>query len=179
MKHYTIPTVLLLAVSALLLFAALGSFGRASRSQRRRDDAQLAVEAARLDLAVSQKGAVAARERSAEADRFLKKWTDELGAESNIERVFGQLDTLAVNNLLSPSGKNFTLNMNYFFNGRHLPVQNVNITVAGDYSRTLNWLGAVESAFPMARVEQVSYTNNGNTLCLAVQFVFPKKFEFQ
>ena len=179
MKHYAFPTILLLVASALLFVAALGSFGRAARSVRERDAARMAVEAARLDLTASQKNAAAARERSAEADRFFGKWSAEVEAESNVEQVFGQLDTLAVNNLLSPSGKTFTLNANYFFNGRHLPVQNVNITVAGDFSRSLNWLGAVESAFPLARVEQISYTNNGNTLCLAVQFVFPKKFEFE
>jgi hypothetical protein len=101
----------------------------------------------------------------------------ELHAEENVEQVFGRLDTLAVNNLLSPSGKNFTLNKNYLFNGRHTSVQNVNITVAGDFPRTLNWLGAVESAFPLARVEQISYTTNASSLSLAVQFVFPRKFE--
>jgi hypothetical protein len=100
-----------------------------------------------------------------------------LEADGNIEQIFGQLDTLAVNNLLSPSGKNFALKTNYFFNGRQLTVQNVNISVTGDFYRTLNWLGAVENAFPLARVEQVSYTNNGNSLALAVQLVFPRKFE--
>jgi len=110
------------------------------------------------------------------ADRFLGRWKAEMEAEANIEQVFGRLDTLAVNNLLSPSRKNFNLNKNYFFNGRHLPVQNVNITVAGDYARTLNWLGLVESAFPLARVELISYTNSGNSLSLNSQFVFPQSF---
>ena len=56
-------------------------------------------------------------------------------------------------------------------------MQDVNISVSGDFYRTLNWLGAVESAFPLARVEQISYTNNGSSLSLAVQFVFPRKFD--
>jgi hypothetical protein len=132
---------------------------------------------ARQQLEAVQKAASTAKEDSVQADRFLETWTAELQAEDNIEQVFGRLDTLAVNNLLSPSGKNFTLNKNYFFNGRHTSVQNVNITVAGDYPRTLNWLGAVESAFPLARVEQISYTTNANSLALAVQFVFPRKFD--
>jgi hypothetical protein len=35
----------------------------------------------------------------------------------------------------------------------------------------------VENGFPLARVEQISYTTNGNSLALAVQFVFPRKFD--
>ena len=136
-----------------------------------------AVDSARAELAATTQAARSATAKSAAADRFLDLWKPEIAADSNIEQIFGRLDTLAVNNLLSPSGKNFTLNKNYFFNGRHTPVQNVNITVAGDFPRTLNWLGAVENTFPLARVEQISYTTNANTLALAVLFVFPQKFD--
>lgn len=177
MKHYTLPTFVLLAFSALLLFGILKSFGQARQSESKLAGEQRSVELTRQQLTAIQQAAAVAKSKSATADKFLETWTAELDAESNIEHVFGRLDTLAVNNLLSPSGKNFTLNTNYFFNGRHLSVQNVNITVAGDYARTLNWLGAVENAFPLARVEQISYTTNGNSLSLAVQFVFPRKFE--
>jgi len=179
MKRFTLPALVLLAVSALLLLAILRSFGRASQAAGKLAAEQRSVELSRLQLATIQRTAITAKSKSAAADKFLETWTQELDAESNIEHVFGRLDTLAVNNLLSPSGKNFTANTNYFFNGRHLPVQNVNITVAGDYARTLNWLGAVEYAFPLARVEQISYTTNGNSLSLSVQFVFPRKFEVE
>jgi hypothetical protein len=179
MKRFTLPACILLAASALLLLAILRSFGRAGQAEGKLAAEQRSVEVGRQQLASIQRSAAAAKNKSAAADHFLETWTQELENESNIEHVFGQLDTLAVNNLLSPSGKNFTLNTNYFFNGRHLPVQNVNITVAGDYARTLNWLGAVEYAFPLARVEQISYTTNGNSLSLSVQFVFPRKFDVE
>jgi hypothetical protein len=177
MKNYSLPAILVLILSALFLFVMLQSFGRASRANRDLADAQEKAVFSRQQLEAVQRAAADAKQNSLQADKFLETWTTELKAEENVEEVFGRLDTLAVNNLLSPSGKNFTLNKNYLFNGRHTSVQNVNITVAGDFPRTLNWLGAVESAFPLARVEQISYTTNASSLSLAVQFVFPRKFE--
>jgi hypothetical protein len=179
MKRFTLPTLVLLAVSALLLVAIFRSFGRASQAAGQLAAERQSVDMSRLRLTSVLRAAAIAKGKSAAADKFLETWTQEQDSESNIEHVFGRLDTLAVNNLLSPSGKNFTLNKNYFFNGRRLQVQNVNITVAGDYARTLNWLGAVEYAFPLARVEQISYTTNGNSLSLSVEFVFPLKFEVE
>jgi hypothetical protein len=177
MKHYRAAAIVLLAASAALLLVVVKSFSRAHRAAAGLVAGKQAVAMAQAQLTAAQRAVTVARAKGARADRFLDTWTNELDAESNIERVFGKLDTLAVNNLLAPSGKTFTSNMNYFFNGRHLPVQHVNMSVAGDYARTLNWLGAVEGAFPLARVEQISYTNSGNSLSLAVQFVFPRKFD--
>jgi hypothetical protein len=177
MKHYSMPAVLLLLAAALLLGGLLKSFSRASRAAADLAGEREAAAAARSDLAGIQRAAKAAQARSAAADRFLDAWLPDLASNGNIEQIFGRLDTLAVNNLLSPSGKNFAIKTNYFFNGRQLSVQDVNITVAGDFYRTLNWLGAVESAFPLARVEQISFTNNGSSLSLAAQFVFPRRFD--
>lgn len=177
MKHYTVPTFLLLAVTGLLLLGILRSFARAGRADAALAAERSDVDQARRELTRSLQAAKAATEQSAVADRFLGRWKPELESDGNIEQIFGQLDTLAVNNLLSPSGKNFAVKSNYFFNGRQLSVQDVNISVAGDFYRTVNWLGAVESAFPLARVEQISYTTNGTSLAMAVQLVFPRRFD--
>jgi hypothetical protein len=177
MKHYTLPIFLLLAVSALMLFGIVGSFKSASRAAQELSAERRAVESSRRELIGIQRAAETANKKSASVDAFLAAWTPQLTDAPNVDEIFGRLDTLAVDNLLSPSGKNFTQNTNYFFNGGHLKVQNVNITVAGDYYRTLNWLGAAENGFPMARVEQISYTTNGNSMSLAVQFVFPHAFD--
>jgi hypothetical protein len=177
MKHYTLPIFLMLAASALMLFGIAKSFEVAGRSARELAAQRSAVESARQQLIAVQQRAETAKKKSAPVDEFLAAWTPEISNESSIEQIFGRLDTLAVDNLLSPSGKNFNQNTNYFFDGRHLTIQSVNITVSGDYYRTLNWLGTVENAFPLARVEQISYTTNANSLALAVQFVFPRKFD--
>ena len=177
MKHYRMPIFFLLAATGMLLFGLLKSFRQANQAEVQLGAERAAVDSARAELAATTQAARSATAKSAAADRFLDLWKPEIAADSNIEQIFGRLDTLAVNNLLSPSGKNFALKTNYFFNGRQLAVQNVNISVTGDYYRTLNWLGAVENAFPLARVEQISYTNNGSSLALAVQFVFPRKFD--
>jgi len=177
MKRYTTAAAVLLVASALMSLGMLKSIRSAHRASASLADARAAMETARRDLVASQREAEAAKKQSESAARFLETWSLDLSAEASIEEIFGRLDTIAVNDLLSPSGKNFVVSPNYFFNGRHMPVQSVNITVAGDYYRTLNWLGAVEFAFPLARVEQISYTTNANSLSLAVQFVFPRKFE--
>jgi len=177
MKIYTLPTFVLMGASALFIFGVFKSFGRASQAAVDLATERSTVASARQRLSTAQRSAQTANTRCASADKFLEAWAPELSSQADIEQIFGRLDTLAVNNLLSPSGKNFALNTNYFFDGRHLPVQNVNISVAGDFYHTINWLGAVESAFPLARVEQISYTTNGSSLSLAVQFVFPRKFD--
>jgi hypothetical protein len=178
-KSYTLPAFLLLAVTGLLGLGIMKSFRGAGRAAAALAAEQATVDADRRDLAAVQRAAKAATQKAVASDRFLAKWESELQSEASIEDIFGRLDTLAVGNLLAPSGKNFKLDTSYFFNGRHLPVQNVNISVAGDFYRTLNWLGAAESAFPLARVEQINYTNAGNSLSLAVQFSFPRKFDLK
>ena len=177
MKPYTAPTFALLAASACMLLGIQKSFSRAGRATGELATQRAAVDTAYQQLSATQRAARAATEKGAAADQFLETWRPELSSDVNIEQIFGQLDTLAVNNLLSPSGKNFELKSNYFFNGHQLPVERVNINVGGDFYRTLNWLGAVENAFPLARVEQISYTNNAESLAVAVQFVFPRKFD--
>jgi hypothetical protein len=176
-KSYSLPAVLLLAISVLGVLGVLRSFRGAHQAAAELTAEQATVIQDRADLAATERAVKSTALKAVESDRFLARWAPEIEAEASIEDIFGRLDTLAVDNLLSPSGKNFKLDTNYFFNGRHLPVQNVNISVAGDFYRTLNWLGAAESAFPLARVEQITYTNAGNALSLAVQFSFPRKFD--
>jgi hypothetical protein len=178
-KSYTLPTFLLLALSGLLVLGVLRSFRGARRAAADLADQQATVDQDRMALAATERESKATALKAVKSDRFLSRWAAELEAEANIEDIFGRLDTLAVGNLLAPSGKNFKLDTNYFFNGRHLPVQNVNINVAGDFYRTINWLGAAESTFPLARVEQITYNNTGNSLSLAVQFSFPRKFDLK
>ena len=177
MKRHTLPATILLVASVVLFVAILQSFRRVRRAEDALASARSEAALSRERLESSQRAAVAAKKGAAPADAFLASWKPEFDMEANIENVFGQLDTQAVNNLLSPSGKNFRLTESYFFNGHHMPVQTVNITVAGDYRRALNWLGSVESTFPLARVEQVSFATNGNSLTLAVEFVFPRRFD--
>ncbi len=177
MNRYTPAAAALLAASAACLLGMSQSFSSAHTASQDLASAQVALTDAREQLAAAVQATDRARQKMAPADRFLAVWNRELTAESGIEDIFGKLDSLAVNNLLSTSGKNFVASSNYFFNGHKLPTQAVNISVSGDFYRTLNWLGAAEAAFPLARVEQISYSTNANSLSLAVEMVFPRKFD--
>jgi hypothetical protein len=177
MKSYTLPTAILLLISGLMLVGIYKSIRAANAATAELASERSSLQAAQSNLVAAQAAAAAAQAKSAPADKFLAAWNPEISSESNIEEIFGRLDTLAVNNVLSPSGKSFAVKPSYYFNGRQFPVESVNITVAGDFFRTLNWLGAVENSCPLARVEQISYTNVSNTLTLAVQLVFPRKFD--
>src|SRR6185437_12453743 len=105
MKYYTVPTFALLAASGLLCLGMLKSFRRASQSASDLLAAQNETEMAQAKLIGSQRSATAAKAKSAAADTFLATWTPEISGDANIEQIFGRLDTLAVNHLLSPSGK--------------------------------------------------------------------------
>jgi hypothetical protein len=177
MKHYRIPAIALLVVSAALLLFTLKSIERTRRAGADLVDARRALDRSRRNLLDSERAANEAKQSGAPIEEFLGNWTREITAEASIEQIFSQLDTLAVDNLLSPSGRNFTTNANYLFDGRKIPVESVNITVAGDFYRTLNWLGAVEAAFPLARVEEISYVANDTSLSLSIELTFPRKFD--
>lgn len=176
MKSYTLPAAVLVAVSGCMLLGLTSSMKHAGQAQAKLATDRQALQTAQLELTSADRAARDMAKKSRPAEQFLDIWTPRLTAETSIDEIFGRLDTLAVDNLLSPSGKNFTTSSKYFFNGRQLSVQSVDITVAGEFARTLNWLGAVEAAFPLARVQQLSYTGAGNSLALAAHLVFPRKF---
>lgn len=177
MKHYRIPALVLVAASAALILFTLKSVERTRRAGADLVAARRALDQSRRDLLDSERAANAAKHSGAPIEEFLGNWTREITAEASIEQIFSQLDTLAVDNVLSPSGRNFTTNSNYLFEGRKIPVESVNITVAGDFYRTLNWLGAVEAAFPIARLEQISYAADETSLSLSIELTFPRKFD--
>ncbi|MGH7996464.1 MAG: hypothetical protein ACREFX_08945 [Opitutaceae bacterium] len=179
MKSYTFPAFLLLLVSVLLAFGILKSISSAKRAADNLAAERSTVNSDRMMLVATESAAKRAAANSTATDAFLDKWTAELANESDMEEVLGRLDTLAVNGLLSPGGKNFRFDPNYPFEGQHLAVQTVNMTVSGEFYRTLNWLGAAENAYPLARVEQISYTNAGNVLSMAIQFSFPRQFDLK
>lgn len=179
MKSYFMPAMVLCGAAVALIITGLFSFQSASLAQRQLIDSNNNSRDAEMLLQQSVQKAAQAKQRSSATDAFLDTWRKEFHSSDNVEQVFGRLDTLAVNNLLSPSGKSFTINSGYFFKDAQVRVKNVNVTVTGDYFRILNWLGAAEYAFPLARVEQVSFTTNASSLALSVQFVFPNQFAAQ
>lgn len=176
MKSYTLPAAILLAATGLLGLGIMTSLKHASQAASQAQADAAALAAARTELAAITTGATRLAAKSQPAEQFLAIWSPHLESDASIDDIFGRLDTLAVNNVLSPSGKSFTNSSQYFFDGKQLPVESVDITVAGDFPRTLNWLGAVESAFPLARVQQVSYTGNGGSIAMATHLVFPRRF---
>ena len=179
MKSFFMPAMTLCGAAITLIIVALFSFQTASIAQRQLLESKRNAADADIMFQQSVAKAAQARKQGSATDVFLETWRKEFHASDNVEQVFGRLDTLAVNNLLSPSGKSFTINSGYFFKDAQVRVKNVNVTVTGDYFRILNWLGASEYAFPLARVEQVSFTTNASSLALSVQFVFPNQFEVQ
>jgi hypothetical protein len=179
MKSFFMPAMILCGAGVTLLIVALFSFQSTSIAQQQLLESKRNAQDADVMFLQSVAKSTEARKRGTATDVFLETWRKEFRASDNVEQVFGRLDTLAVNNLLSPSGKSFTVNSGYFFKDAQVRVKNVNVTVTGDYFRILNWLGAAEYAFPLSRVEQVSFTTNASSLALSVQFVFPNQFETQ
>jgi len=179
MKSFFMPAMALCGAGVTLLIVAAFSFQSASISQRQLLEAKRNAQDADTMFQQSVAKAAQAKQQGSATDVFLEIWRKEFRASANVEQVFGRLDTLAVNNLLSPSGKSFTVNSGYFFKDAQVRVKNINVTVTGDYFRIINWLGAAEYAFPLSRVEQVSFTTNASSLALSVQFVFPNQFESQ
>ncbi|HEY3756921.1 MAG TPA: hypothetical protein VFE31_13825 [Opitutaceae bacterium] len=176
MKSYTLPAGILLAVTGLLglgITTSLKHAGQASAQANADHSDQIAASA---DLDRARANANRMEKQAKPADDFLALWQVNLSNDTTIDDIFDRLDKLAIANVLSPSGKNFTNSSQYFFDGKQLPVLSVDITVAGDYARTLSWLGAVESSFPLARVQQISYTGTGSSIALAAHLIFPRKF---
>lgn len=176
MKSYTLPAAILLLVTMLLGVGIMTSLRHASEASAQAETDRSAQSSANDDLDRARANAIRMEKQSQPADNFLAVWSAHLNGDSTIDDIFDRLDKLAITNVLSPSGKSFTNSSQYFFDGKQLPVLSVDITVAGDYARTLSWLGAVEESFPMARVQQISYSGTGSSIALAAHLIFPRRF---
>jgi len=176
MRSFFIPCLTLFGLALLGVFIALSTFQRVSRLQ-------LDVSATKqeVDEDKTQKTIIASTlgrldTESRPANEFIKEWQRSFLSEDDMQRILPALDSLAVANVVSSSDKQNKADTGYTFRNKIIPVESVKISVSGDYYRLLNWLGAVEQQFPLARVEAVSFTNQ-NGLKMTSTFSFPTCFK--
>jgi hypothetical protein len=172
MRSYFLPCLILLGIALLGVFIALSTFQKVAglqldvstmKQEVADDKAQRTIIASTLDRLDAE---------SRPANNFIKQWQRSFLSEDDAQGILPALDSLAVTNVISSSDKQNRADPGYTFRDKIIPVESVKISVSGDYYRLLNWLGAVEQQFPLARVEAVSFTNQ-NGLKMTSTFSFP------
>ena len=176
MRSFFLPCLTLICIALLGVFIALSTFQKMARLQL--DVSTMKQE---VDDDQTQKTIIASTlsrlsTESRPADDFIKEWRRSFLSEDDTQRILPTLDGLAVANVVSSSDKQNKADPGYTFRNKIISVESVKISVSGDYYRLLNWLGAVEQQFPLARVEAVSFTNQ-NGLKMTSTFSFPTYFK--
>jgi hypothetical protein len=175
MRSFFIPCLTLISLALLGVFIALSTFQKVARLQLDVSTMKQQVDDDKTQRAIIVSTLSRLDTESRPADEFIKEWQRSFLSEDDTQRILPALDSLAVANVVSSSDKQNKADPGYTFRNKIIPVESVKISVSGDYYRLLNWLGAVEQEFPLARVEAVSFTNQ-NGLKMTSTFSFPTCF---
>jgi hypothetical protein len=177
MRSFFIPCLILIGLAVFGLFIALSSFQNVARLQRDVVSIRQDVDDSKTMNAITEGKINVLRTESRPAEGFLKQWQRTfLNGDDASRTILPDMDSLAVANLVSSSQKQTHSEPGYTFRNKTIPIERVEITVGGEYYRLINWLGAVEQEFPLARVETVSFTNEDG-LKLSASFSFPIYFK--
>jgi hypothetical protein len=176
MRSFFIPCMTLIGLALLGVFIAVSTFQKVARLQLDVSVAKQEVDEDKTQKAIIVSTLSRLSAESQPADEFIKEWQRSFLGEDDMQRILPALDSLAVTNVVSSSDKQNKADPGYNFRNKIIPVESVKISVSGDYYRLLNWLGAVEQQFPLARVEAVSFTNQ-NGLKMTSTFSFPTCFK--
>jgi hypothetical protein len=176
MRSFLIPCLTLIGLALTGVFVALSTFQKVARLQLEVSATKQEVDDNKTQRAIIASTLSRLSAESRPADEFIKEWQRSFLSEDDSQRLLPALDNLAVTNVVSSSDKQNKADPGYTFRNKIIPVESVKISVSGDYYRLLNWLGAVEQQFPLARVEAVSFTNQ-NGLKMTSTFSFPTCFK--
>jgi hypothetical protein len=176
MRSFFIPCLTLSGLALLGVFIALSTFQKVARLQLEVSTTKQEVDEDKTQRALIASTLSRLSAESRPADEFIKGWQHFFLSDDDTQRILPALDSLAVTNVVSSSDKQNKADPGYTFRNKMIPVECVKISVSGDYYRLLNWLGAVEQQFPLARVEAVNFTNQ-NGLKMTSTFSFPTCFK--
>jgi hypothetical protein len=176
MRSFFIPCLTLIGLALLGVFIAVSTFQKVARLQLDVSATKQEVDEDKAQKAIIASTLSRLSAESRPADEFIKEWQRSFLGQDDTQRILPALDSLAVTNVVSSSDKQNKADPGYTFRNKIIPVESVKISVSGDYYRLLNWLGAVEQQFPLARVEAVSFTNQ-NGLKMTSTFSFPTCFK--
>jgi len=177
MKTYTGAAIVLMGVAIAFAMAALATFQWAGNAHQNLLNAEMIYDGAVKQREGAQNTAEKAQRDAVPVENFIKDWKDQFSAGDDLSQIFSHLDTLAVDNLLSSSDKSNNPSSAYLFKDAQRNVLAITIRVSGDYARIINWLGEVETTYPLARVEHVTFTVKNNTVSMYAAIVFPHFFE--
>jgi hypothetical protein len=176
MRSFFIPCLTLIGLALLGVLIAMATFQKIAQLQIDVSVMKQEVDEDKVQKAIIMSTLSRLGAESRPADEFIKEWQRSFLSEDDAQRILPTLDNLAVANVVSSSDKQNKADPGYTFRNKIIPVESVRISVSGDYYRLLNWLGAVEQQFPLARVEAINFTNQ-NGLKMTATFSFPTYFK--
>lgn len=177
MKSFTFPVIVVLAMSMGCLFVAIVSFSFASASHARVVAAQAGLSAQQKQMARMREGLANLAETNELVERFLRDWRADLGFGEEMVPTFNEFNTIATSHQVSQGPRNQDAGPNYNFKGKPFKVKRYLYSVSGDFPLLMRWLRDSEMRFPLARFENVSISNTGQSLEMQTAVVFPLEFK--
>ena len=171
---YTIPSFSLIAIVGIVgLFAV---HAKRSLNAEKNSLAEITNEATQVNQAISIRKQVLQNmtEASVPVNTFMNAWSAMLAPGRDANSIMSEFGSLGIAHTIAIQGRKPTPNDTTVWQGRQIPMQGAQCTaVSGEFYRLMNWLGAVERAWPLARFETVSIDQNGASLSRTVKVAYP------
>jgi len=170
---YSIPSFVLVAI-----VGGIGLFGLQAHKSLKAHAASLADITAESDdvaqnISIRKQALTVVTESASPVNSFMAEWSAHFAPGKDGNAILSDFSRIGNEQTVSVQGRKSGLNET-MWHGVPVGVQVAQGTaVSSEYYRLLNWLGAVERAWPLARVDTFSFEQNGASLSLFVKLSHP------
>jgi hypothetical protein len=167
------------AAGIVLIIGALVSFqttrnlserGAAARAEHERLNGVLEQDRHTTEVAIAKFSKASGQRKLVE--QFLSEWGLLAEDGANNGAIVEKLSKLAYDRNLIASRRPTPTRTDYPLGASIATVQVVGFSVTGNYSSVIDWLGAVETAYPYARLENVALHGRTSDVDLEVTLAF-------
>ena len=168
-----LPAAILLTVGSLSsLFAVQALNKQADLARAKRIEAVQTKDAELQKYTCEKLRLYKASEGAKQVERFLADWSLHAEEGSSVGNIVDKLSKLAYDRNLITTRRPTPIREDYPFGALAATVQIVGFTVTGSYPSVIDWLGAVETSMPYARIENVVMRGRNNDIEMEIQLEF-------
>jgi phosphate-selective porin len=171
-QRYIIPSVVLFATIVTLGCFAVSTnqkliAGRNALRHRQEELGKTQAQSRQKQVTLQKK-----KEATTPANTFMGHWRNAIVSDQASNNMLSDLAKFGTDELVSVQGRK-SGKAEYLWRAKPVEVQFADVAVSGEYHRLMNWLGATERAWPLARFEQIALHQNGPSLQLFVRLSYP------
>lgn len=172
MKQYGLAITFLAIVALGSIASTLLLAGKWRESVAACASSERALEEKRAEQTKRIEQLAERRRQVSDAQNYAQTWEPYLARMRTLADVVSGVDTEAQKAVVA-IGNRSTPDVTMTFEKKDVPVQAVRMDASGDYARLVNWLGAVEAAYPAALVWRVGLEQRDKNMAMAVTLYIP------